>query len=221
MKLPNRRTFRLDKAAEILNCTIDDIVHWAAHGETRIGIPYSSDSFNPPYVYDGAELNKCLEDYSGFAFIDRGYLVGAEMQGNCSFTSLELDDGRTILFKPDESEGSEWHKYVQVGIKLDRLFIRAEELDELVKANQNIKAELHQSGQKQGLQWGIHETTLLQKLAAASERFWKLYDPADPTTAPTNQQVIDWLKGQGVSDRTAEVMATILRADGLPTGPRK
>lgn len=69
--------------------------------------------------------------------------------------------------------------------------------------------------------WGDYETELLQKLATAADRFWRLYDPADNTTAPTNQQVIEWLKQQGVADRTAEVMATILRADGLPTGPRK
>ena len=69
--------------------------------------------------------------------------------------------------------------------------------------------------------WGRHETELLRKLAAAAHRFWSNYDPSDPTTAPTNQQIIDWLKGQGVSERTAEIMATILRADGLPTGPRK
>jgi hypothetical protein len=69
--------------------------------------------------------------------------------------------------------------------------------------------------------WGRHETHLLRKLAGAAQRFWSNYDPADPTTAPTNQQVIDWLKGEGVSERTAEIMATILRADGLPTGPRK
>lgn len=69
--------------------------------------------------------------------------------------------------------------------------------------------------------WGRHETDLLRKMAAAADKFWTLYDPNDPTTAPTNQQVIDWLKGQGVATRTAEVMATILRIDGLPTGPRQ
>jgi hypothetical protein len=69
--------------------------------------------------------------------------------------------------------------------------------------------------------WGRHETDLLRKLAVAAQRFWSNYDPSDPSTAPTNQQVTDWLKGQGVSERTAEIMATILRADGLPTGPRK
>lgn len=69
--------------------------------------------------------------------------------------------------------------------------------------------------------WGRHETALLRQLATAAAKFWKNYDPSDPSTAPTNKQVIDWLKAQGVADRTAEVMASILRADGLPTGPRK
>lgn len=69
--------------------------------------------------------------------------------------------------------------------------------------------------------WGDHETELLKKLADAASKFWVLYDPDDHTTAPTNQQVIDWLMEQGVAKRTAAVMATILRADGLPTGPRK
>jgi hypothetical protein len=69
--------------------------------------------------------------------------------------------------------------------------------------------------------WGNHETELLRKLAAAADRFWQRYDHTDATTAPTNKQVIDWLKTKGVAQRTAEVMATILRADGLPTGPRK
>lgn len=69
--------------------------------------------------------------------------------------------------------------------------------------------------------WGKYETMLLRKLAAATYRFWVNYDPTDMTTAPTNAQVITWLKSQGVAERTAEVMATILRVDGLPTGPRK
>lgn len=69
--------------------------------------------------------------------------------------------------------------------------------------------------------WGNHETELLQKLAAAAEKFWKLYDPTDDASAPTNDQVIEWLKQQGVAERNAEIIATILRADGLRTGPRK
>lgn len=77
----------------------------------------------------------------------------------------------------------------------------------------------HQS--KSRWPWGDHETDLLRKLATAAEKFWKLYDPADATTAPTNQAVVDWLKSEGVAERNAQVMATILRADGLQTGPRK
>jgi hypothetical protein len=69
--------------------------------------------------------------------------------------------------------------------------------------------------------WGNYETELLQKLAAAADALWKNYDPAQKDTAPTNQQVSAWLQKQGVQKRTADAMATILRADGLPTGRRK
>lgn len=62
-----------------------------------------------------------------------------------------------------------------------------------------------------------HTTRLLQLLEAARQRFWSLYDPADPTTAPRNHQVSDWLQSEHhVSHRMAEMMATLLRADDLP-----
>ena len=69
--------------------------------------------------------------------------------------------------------------------------------------------------------WGDHETDLLRHLREAARKFWINYDPKQPDTAPTNDEVVAWLKDRGVSDRTAEIMATILRADGLRTGPRK
>ncbi len=69
--------------------------------------------------------------------------------------------------------------------------------------------------------WGSHETELLRHLAAAANKFWKNYDKEDDTTAPKNEDVVEYLKTRKVSERTAEIMATILRADGLPTGPRK
>ena len=72
-----------------------------------------------------------------------------------------------------------------------------------------------------GWPWGNHETELLRKLAATAAKFWTNYDPTDNTTAPTNQAVAGWLKEQGVADRVAEIMAQILRPDGLPTGLRK
>ncbi len=69
--------------------------------------------------------------------------------------------------------------------------------------------------------WGSHETELLKKLASAAREWWSTYDPEDATTAPTSDQVANWLESQDVAKRVAEVMAQILRADGLTTGPRK
>jgi hypothetical protein len=65
-----------------------------------------------------------------------------------------------------------------------------------------------------------HDTKLLRILRAASEKWWELFDPSDPSTAPTNKQVTDWLVKQGVTSNIASSMATILRADGLKTGRR-
>lgn len=69
--------------------------------------------------------------------------------------------------------------------------------------------------------WGGHNTKLLDQLAAAGERWWRLYDPSDPTSAPINDDVVAWLKERNVAGRVAEVMAQLLRADGLRTGPRR
>ena len=69
--------------------------------------------------------------------------------------------------------------------------------------------------------WGDHETELLRHLEAAAVRFWKNWDPDEPDTAPLNDEVEVWLKSRGVSDRIAKAIASILRPDGLRTGPRK
>jgi hypothetical protein len=69
--------------------------------------------------------------------------------------------------------------------------------------------------------WGPYNTVLLRNLAAAVEKFWKNYDPTDSSTAPTNEQVSEWLTKQGVADRNAKAIATILRTDNLRPGPRK
>ncbi len=68
--------------------------------------------------------------------------------------------------------------------------------------------------------WGNYDTKLLKSMAAAVVKFWKPWDSDNPEDAPRNQDVIDWLKKQGVSDRVARIMASIIRADHLPTGPR-
>jgi hypothetical protein len=68
--------------------------------------------------------------------------------------------------------------------------------------------------------WGSHETELLRHLEDAAKRWWANFDPADNTTAPRNEDVSAWLQARSVSTRIADAMATILRADRLPTGPR-
>jgi hypothetical protein len=75
-------------------------------------------------------------------------------------------------------------------------------------------------GVQQRWPWGSHDTKLLGHLAAAGDKFWKLYDPTDSTTAPFNETVTSWLRERGVPIRVAEIMAQILRADNLPSGPR-
>jgi hypothetical protein len=69
--------------------------------------------------------------------------------------------------------------------------------------------------------WGEYKTSHLDHLAAAIEKWWVRYDPSDSTTAPTNAQVVTWLKQRGVTQSMAEKMASMMRADNLPTGPRR
>jgi|SanBayMetagenome_1026888.scaffolds.fasta_scaffold01713_5 hypothetical protein len=69
--------------------------------------------------------------------------------------------------------------------------------------------------------WGDHHTEALGHLEAAARRFWGAnYDSTDPTTAPKNADLVEWLTGRGVSDNMAKSIASILRADNLRTGPR-
>lgn len=69
--------------------------------------------------------------------------------------------------------------------------------------------------------WGMYETEELRHLAATAEKWWKNYDPCEPDTAPTKDEVTKWLKGRGVEGRAADRIDTILRAKDLPKGPRR
>jgi hypothetical protein len=70
--------------------------------------------------------------------------------------------------------------------------------------------------------WGSHSTVHLEHLRAAAEKFWVNYDPSDPSTAPTNEMVKTWLVDErAVSRDKAAAIASILRADSLPPGPRR
>lgn len=70
--------------------------------------------------------------------------------------------------------------------------------------------------------WGDHHTEVLGHLEAAARRYWVNYDPADSGTAPTNETVSNWLVTERkVSKKMADSIASMLRVDDLPTGPRK
>jgi hypothetical protein len=71
--------------------------------------------------------------------------------------------------------------------------------------------------------WGNHHTELLGHLEAAAKRYYCVnYVPTDATTAPINKDVAEWLiTERKVSQKMADSIASILRPDGLPTGPRK
>ncbi|MDR3369061.1 hypothetical protein [Rhodoferax sp.] len=73
-----------------------------------------------------------------------------------------------------------------------------------------------------GWPWGNHHTELLGHLEATARKFWVNYDPTDATTAPVNKNVAEWLRTERkVSQKMAEAIASMLRPDDLPTGPRK
>lgn len=70
--------------------------------------------------------------------------------------------------------------------------------------------------------WGSHHTETLGHLEAAARKWWILYDPDDRGTAPTNETVATWLQDErGISKEKARAIASMLRPDDLPTGPRK
>jgi hypothetical protein len=69
--------------------------------------------------------------------------------------------------------------------------------------------------------WGDHQTKSLVLLAKAADKFWKNYDPTDHSTAPTNENVVKWLIENGVTERKAEIMASLLRPEEIAPGPRK
>lgn len=129
--------------------------------------------------------------------------------------------GRTFFCLGSDSFPCDAEPEFEVGdplpdpIELDSIWFRASDLHALMAQTDPET--------KSGVcwPWGHYETALLRHLAAAAAKFWKLYDPADPSTAPTNEQVARWLVGRQVTPTKAQAIASILRADGLPTGPRK
>jgi hypothetical protein len=67
--------------------------------------------------------------------------------------------------------------------------------------------------------WGAHTTSRLECLANAAQ-LWRDYVPGNDSTAPKNETVEQHLQKLGVGKVASEVMASMLRADGVRKGPR-
>lgn len=81
-----------------------------------------------------------------------------------------------------------------------------------------LPTDSHRSGR---WPWGDHHTKALGHLETAARQFWSTFDPEQPDTAPTNKDVSEWLVKQfGLSEKMADAIASILRADDLKPGRR-
>lgn len=69
--------------------------------------------------------------------------------------------------------------------------------------------------------WGTHTTQDLDDLKAAALHWWSNYSPADPASAPKNENVMNWLmQERGTVKAKAENIASMLRPKDLKSGPR-
>ena len=118
--------------------------------------------------------------------------------------SYETDD-EGLCFSPDERRR-----------KMGQLVIKRSELDAFKVAHgDDLRSR------PPHWPWGDYETELLRQLAAACKEFWSDFDASNAESAPKSEAVKGWLVQRGVGSRVAEVIAQILRADGLRAGPRK
>lgn len=70
--------------------------------------------------------------------------------------------------------------------------------------------------------WGEYETHLLRVMDDVARKWWVNYDPADPTTAKTKDEIVGAIMADhGCSKNQAEAIYTVLRPDDLRTGPRR
>lgn len=157
--------------------------------------------------------------------LSQGYLIIAGLPAPPEFLErywVALENNQNFTLVSKEGSQTQW-RYSLGAIAAKALHVWHWEMPpEMVALAPN---HLEQAGSEIALgnrwPWGTRQTKLLGQLAAAAEAFWSHYDPADPSTAPTNIQVIDWLVKRTVAKRVAQIMAQILRVDELPAGNRK
>jgi hypothetical protein len=209
MSKPSKASYRLQEALDEwndkykLNLSEADILAYAQEG--RLELSFTIFEERVELYFNGRQS---VHEYTGYVPLEPRLIFEIRDRQYCDIREVTLSDGGLLKLS---SEGG-----VRVGVQ--QLYISDEEL---VGFGEKELASLAPGAVASQWPWGAHETDLLRHLAAAGKKFWQDYDPDNHTKAPTNDQVIKWLVRQGVSSRNAEVMATILRANGVPPGPRK
>lgn len=66
-----------------------------------------------------------------------------------------------------------------------------------------------------------HRSEGLDLVDEAIEQLWSTYDEDDPATAPSQKEVIEFLKGRGATGNMAEAVNLVLRPRGLVRGGSK
>lgn len=152
------------------------------------------------------DLVKAIEA-SGQALVDWQDLHEKTQQENTALTQA-LDDARSVI---------ESTKRLLKDLTAER-DVLIEKLNETSATSKTVQEAASAIAR---WPWGAYETKHLRSLEAAAMKWWVNVSPADNTTAPTNAQVSKWLQEHHkTSERLADSIATILRADELPAGPR-
>jgi hypothetical protein len=223
----NREYYPIADAANIAGCTIGDLIHYGATEKIKL---YIHQMRAGVLLKRGDNLDEYIDsepnDLPGYKqFVPDGPM--SLLKHDCEYLeAYGKTHARLLCFVDKNGKQRYASPFSETGSADKRIEIYIDDLiiikDDILKIKSSTFSQLPSAETNKSLwPWGNHETVLLHHLAAAAKKFWTLYDPDDQSTAPTNNEVRDWLIKQGVGKRVAEIMAQILRADGLPKGPRK
>lgn len=164
-----------------------------------------------PDSFDGQKsATTCPDDL--FLSIQLEKLLWMSHDGDDQSLHIWLNDRRNPLF---ERQDFSRNKVVFWLKKVDQRSVYQFERN-------SSEGESFSNGTARKWPWGGHHTEALGHLEAAARRFWVAYDPAEPSSANTNATVSEWLqKERKVSKTMADSIASMLRPDGLPPGPRR
>ena len=220
MTLPPKAWYTLDEGASRIGqvtgqrATVSQVIDWGAQGKYGL---YLQKNCHIQYersigvVEANGDGGKIFPNAHQAIALDRGNLIqvdSGEHQGRkCLFVSLISSDRRA-------PKG-----WVKTPVTFDRTSVLLQGVELSAFIASLPKPVSDDAG---GARWPAHETKNLTALRRAALKWWARYDPSQPDTAPTNQQVIDWLQTEHkLSATLAGAMATILRADDLKAGPRR